>query len=1099
MMGALLETGLGRHSIDGLGRKTTTHQLKVALRKADKQQANVRKTKTWNSERTAFEQPQPQAVPKEKGVRNAIRRQTRKLKKTSPSRPTTAHDGKPPALYRSDSFDYGDEHKGRPTQVQFVPQAQPAPRPRVAQTEAQRQYLTLTAHQKQRRAEQKAAEKRIKQQEKAERRVLAQKVKQEKVLEYIRALTSRHPRQNLKRIRYGPVQEQHLAQQYYVSPPASYHHTSTSPESWRENVSNVSHDLVSPIGTPSPPISFYPQRYTPSLANDDDLHIHLRAVPPAAIPESETHELPTYERLSTTKREPQATICEAPTDLPNREVQMCKPKSNMVYCDICSATVSLSNAFFSCTICGPRDGGIVCSACHQENRKCFAGLHDLESSMEVVQRMSPVSTWKAHSSPKQVSTMSSKAFEGSDEAKALSRISVDMASQTLCLATLQKKITKMEAGIETQTKAMSHLSTSLTATIESQRELTADLTKSMRADRILNLHTIKRTSTKRKPRRPSLESSNRLVHLSQDISKEREMAVREREIALKERQIALQERQEAAKERREKTLPPPNPLPSQSLASAPVQENRILLNIQNKLDRIEELSAMNLRQAPNFNEKVVEQTVECSMARLTLVTAGIQEHASIKRKSDSIDTTNSMQSTPTTGLALGSFLQPPARTMSRGNKDDDEGDGHSPKRPKTQPTPVPESGRRLLLACPYSKMDFNRYSHRNPDELNYRGCSSCVLSDISRLKQHLYRVHQYPEHHCPRCYDDFPNKEKLNTHLRDGCQAKECPYPEKFQDSTKLKKKWPRKSMAECWYMVWKILFPNHRQPASPYAEDLNTGGGMVLPVPNTPPQRLPTFSISPDVLTDLVHQRLQQESITDPTQHALLFSLVSDVTNDALRMISASPTTMTNSNPSSAIPQSGTYATSPGPDSALMRRNVSDPNIPSAGAGTMDNTLGHFHNPQDLSSMGSGVSSETQVPEPLSAIVPAMSSNQSSGTFSDSSPFPGTENLMDFDDDLIQLSSAEIMAPIKPSNSTRTVDSGYDSFLPNDDLPRAYPFGGAGAGTSESSATGTENQSHDSLCDPELYERLRQEYGDDAFPPYGGNTKMDLGHGFGA
>jgi hypothetical protein len=1093
MMGALVETGLGPHSIDGLSRKATTHQLKVALRKADRQQANVRKTKTWNSERTAFEQPQPQAVPKEKGVRNAIRRQTRKLKKTSTSRPTTAHNDRPPALYRSDSFDYGDEHKGRPTQVQFVAQAQPAPRPYVAQTEAQRQYLTLKAHQTQRRAEQKASEKRIKQQEKAERRVLAQKVKQEKVLEYFRALTSRHPRQNLKRIRYGPVQEEHLAQQYCVPPPACYHHASTSPESWRENVSSISHDLVSPIGTPSPRISFYPQRYTPSPANDDDLHIHLRAGPPAVSPEPETHELPTYERLSTTKREPQATLCEAPTDIPNREVQMCKPKPNMVYCGICSATVSLSNAFFSCTICGPRDGGIVCTACHPKNRKCSAGLHDLESSMEVVQRMSPASTWKAHLSTKLVSNVSSKASEGSDEATALSRISTDTASQTLCLATLQKKMTKMEAGIETQTKAMSHLATSLTEAMKCQRDLTADLTKSMRdehrADRILNLHTIKRASIKRKPLRRSSEGSNRLVPLSQDISKEREMALREREIALKEREMALQERQDAAKERAEKALPQPNPLPSQSLAS----------DIQNKLDRIEGLSAMNLRQAPSFNEKVVEQVVECSMARLTLVTAGIQGHAGVKRKSDSVDTTNSIQSTPTTGLSLSSFLQPPARTMSRGNKDDEEGDGHSPKRPKTQPTPVPESSRKLLLACPYSKMDFNRYSHRNPNELNYRGCSSCVLSDISRLKQHLYRVHQYPEHHCPRCYDDFPNKEKLNTHLRDGCQAKECPYPEKFQDSTKLKKKWPRKSMAECWYMVWKILFPSHRQPASPYAEDLNTGGGMVLPVPNTPPQPLPTFSISPDVLSDLVNQKLQQRSITDPTQHALLFSLVSDVTNDALRIISASPTTMTNSNPSSAIPQSGTYATSPGPDSALMRRNVSDPNIPSSGAGTMDNTLGQFQNPQDLSSMGSGVSSEAQVPEPLSAIAPAMSSNQSSGTFSGLSPFPGTENLMDYDDDLIQLSSAEIMAPIKPSNSTRTVDSGYDSFLPNDDLPHAYPVGGAGAGTSGSSATGTGYQSNDSLCDPELYERLRQEYGDTYFPPYGGNTKMDLGHGFGA
>lgn len=1096
MMCALVETGFGRHSIDGLGRKTSRYELKVALKKADRQQDTIRKSKTWNSERTAFEEPQPQAVPKEKGVRNAIRRQTQKLKKTTTSRPTTALDEKPPSLNRVYSFDYGDELKGRSPQVQFDLQTKAAPRARLPQSDVQKQYINLRAQQKQRRAEQKAAEKSIKQQEKAERRALAQKVKQEKLLEYLRAFASLHPRQNLKRIRYGRIQEEGPAQQYSAPAPASYHHASEPPNSWRESVGNTSYNIVSPIASPAPRLPLYQQRYANSAStgtrwddssNDDELHIHLRPQPQATTPAAETHELPTYE--------PRAAIHEAPTNPPNRELQMCRPKPNMVCCGICSAIVSLSKPFFSCTICGPRQGGIVCSVCHQKKKKCLAGLHDLESSMDVVQRMSPTSTWKADESPKRASNVSSKPSEEFEQSMVLSRISVDTASQTLCLATLQKKMTKMEAGIETQSKTTSHLATWLTEAMERQREQAAELTKTMRdelrADRILNMHMIKRASTKQKPRRQSSEGSTRLVSVSQDAFKERELALRERELTLKERELTLQERQERAKERAEKPLTTPNPLPSQGLASAPIQDNRILLDVQNKLDRLEGLSAMSLRQAPTFDERVVEQVVERAMARLALVTTGIREHAGVKRKAGSSDTVNSIQSTPTTGLSLGSFLQPPPRNMSRGNQDDDEGDGHSPKRPRTLPMPDPESGRKPLLACPYSKMDFNRYSHRNTSELNYRGCSSCVLSDISRLKQHLYRVHQYPEHHCPRCFKDCLDKEKLNTHLRDGCEQKECPYPEKFQDSTKLKRKWPRKSMTECWYLVFKILFPYHRLPASPYAEDLNTGGAMGLAVPNTPPQPLPTFSLSPDVLDDLVTRRLQAHSITDPAQHAFLRSLVADVTNDALRMISASPTTMTNSNPSSAVPQSGTFATSPGPDSALARSNVWDPNLSTTNIGTMDPTFGQFRNAQDLSSVGSVVGSETHIPEPVS-VAPAMLSNQSSGTFSALSPLPDTDWL---ENDLIQLGSAEIVAPIKPSNSMRTVDSGYDSLMRPDDLSGPYSFGATGAGTSGSSGTGTGNESSGSLLDPETYARLGRDHGEDYFPAvYGNNMNFNVG-----
>jgi hypothetical protein len=1086
MMCAPVETGLGRNSIDGIGHTTSRNDLKVALRQADRQQNAIRKTKTWHSERTAFEPPQPQAVPKEKGVRHALRR---KLKKTTSPRPPTAISSQAPSLFRSDSFDYGDELKRRSTQVHFTA----ALHPRDAQSEAKTQLLNLKAQHKRRRAEQKAAEKWTKEQEKAQRRALAHQVKQEKLLEYVRALTSRHPRQNLKRIRLGPAP----LEQQYVPPPRNYGQPSVPTKSWYGNTSTLVHDLVSPIASPAPqdPISRQRYSYPPAIvphwsdfSSKDELLAHLgggqeQQKAPYHIPQ----ELPAYERLSVSQQNVEPV--EVSTDLPDRELQMCRTKPNLVYCDICSATVSLSGVFYSCTICGPREGGIVCSGCHHENRKCNGGLHDLESSMQVVQRVSPASTWRPDKPRAKVADAHTKTSEPSEDSAALSRINADTASHSLCLATMQKKMTKVEAGIETQSKTTERLASWLEEAMERQREHAADLTKSMldefRTERSMHMSMIKRLSTKRKPRRQSSEGSNQLVSMSRDAFRERELALREREFTLREREMTLQERREAAKERTEKSTSSLSLLPSQSLASAPSQENRLLLGISNKLDRIEGLSAVSSHQVAGLDEKIVERVVERAMCQLSLVTSGLREHAT-KRKADSTGNSSSIQSTPTTGLSTMSFLQPPARNMSRGNQENDEDDGHSPKRPKNQPNPVPESGKNtLLLACPYSKFHFERYSHKNATELNYRGCSSCVLSDISRLKQHLYRVHQYPEFHCPRCFEDLINKEQLNKHLRDGCKPRDCPYPEKFSDSTKLKKKWPRQPIADSWYKVFKILFPGHRLPASPYAEDLATSG-MAVGVPTTPPQPLPTLSLSPDVISDVVRRQLERRLITDPNQHAFLLSLVQDATTEALGLISASPTPITNSNPSSAVLQSGTYAASPGPDI--------DPTLLSAGTGTMNSATGTFQNLQDFSSVGSGVNGGASLSSP-SPTGPVMSSNQSSGTFSGLSPLSGAENLMDSDDDQVHLNFNEIMAPIKPSNSTRTVDSGYGSMLKNDGVLDFYcPLGEEGLGTSGSSGSG--NRSADSLIDPETLARLVREHGEDVAMPF--DWSLEIGSGFG-
>jgi hypothetical protein len=88
---------------------------------------------------------------------------------------------------------------------------------------------------------------------------------------------------------------------------------------------------------------------------------------------------------------------------------------------------------------------------------------------------------------------------------------------------------------------------------------------------------------------------------------------------------------------------------------------------------------------------------------------------------------------------------------SRRGDDDEVGDGHrQQKRPRFDEVEPTTSVSNKLLACPYAKHDPERYSERNTNrnETAYHKCASKILTDIPRLKQHLYRVHKRPEHTC---------------------------------------------------------------------------------------------------------------------------------------------------------------------------------------------------------------------------------------------------------------------------------------------------------------------------------------------------------------
>ena len=128
-----------------------------------------------------------------------------------------------------------------------------------------------------------------------------------------------------------------------------------------------------------------------------------------------------------------------------------------------------------------------------------------------------------------------------------------------------------------------------------------------------------------------------------------------------------------------------------------------------------------------------------------------------------------------------------------------------------------------LFACPYAKYNPVRYSERNEVEASYRGCSSKLLRNISRVKQHLYRIHTRPAQYCPRCGREFDGQDLLEAHIRETttCNVQELPFKEKMTTEQKdsVHKKTPGKHPCKAWFEIFRILFPDARKPSSPYAE----------------------------------------------------------------------------------------------------------------------------------------------------------------------------------------------------------------------------------------------------------------------------------------
>ncbi|KAI1086551.1 hypothetical protein F5B19DRAFT_498246 [Rostrohypoxylon terebratum] len=116
-----------------------------------------------------------------------------------------------------------------------------------------------------------------------------------------------------------------------------------------------------------------------------------------------------------------------------------------------------------------------------------------------------------------------------------------------------------------------------------------------------------------------------------------------------------------------------------------------------------------------------------------------------------------------------------------------------------------------LWACPFAKMD----------PMSYSSCNRYNLKDITRVKQHLDRVHERP-HFCPVCWTKFRLEEEYQYHIRERkCSVRpEVAIEGVTSEQKKLLKcrSDTRLSKREQWYAIYRILFPDKPQPTSPYA-----------------------------------------------------------------------------------------------------------------------------------------------------------------------------------------------------------------------------------------------------------------------------------------
>ncbi|RMZ80170.1 hypothetical protein DV737_g3084, partial [Chaetothyriales sp. CBS 132003] len=293
----------------------------------------------------------------------------------------------------------------------------------------------------------------------------------------------------------------------------------------------------------------------------------------------------------------------------------------------------------------------------------------------------------------------------------------------------------------------------------------------------------------------------------------------------------------------------------------------------------------------------------------------VRQHAG-KRKPTG--RSSNISGSPVAASSKPSPRNPSLRPGSEGNEDGDGGEegAGTAKRPKLDT----KAGGETLYACHFCKFDGQRYSERNRQEKQYRGCSSGYWPDISRLKQHLYRVH-WRGRCCDRCYKTFKRPEDFEAHLSDskGCAMRECPFPEKFDDDKydEIRRKRPTTSAEDVWYIIYEVLFPGHELPASPYAD--GTGSEPAAAFASTAPISAVEISMAAQAAFSA---RLNQSHHVGWLQEAGAREFLQEQLQEVMNEVIGSMPLLAPRTPSHGVPSASQSPTSPEttPSESLFR-----------------------------------------------------------------------------------------------------------------------------------------------------------------------------------
>ncbi|CAG8951741.1 hypothetical protein HYFRA_00005542 [Hymenoscyphus fraxineus] len=195
------------------------------------------------------------------------------------------------------------------------------------------------------------------------------------------------------------------------------------------------------------------------------------------------------------------------------------------------------------------------------------------------------------------------------------------------------------------------------------------------------------------------------------------------------------------------------------------------------------------------------------------------------------DSVTSATSITLTGSSVPSLDYGSASTSSNngkkrtGSEEDNDGypsDSEKGKPPKQTKIDMGAENGQVRLACPYRK--------HNPGKYSIHGSRVCAMNywlSVSRIKEHIYRVHRAPIQ-CRRCGATFKTESEYGSHIMALTACSLTSYPPSdgitgdVERKLRSRKQSPTsKSEAKRWEKIYRILFPNDEDVPEPYFEPI--------------------------------------------------------------------------------------------------------------------------------------------------------------------------------------------------------------------------------------------------------------------------------------